>query len=284
MAARGPDYFEALARIFEHDGSITPPAAFIPVAEDSGLIVALGAQVLESACIEAQGWLPEPESAARMNLAVNISGRQLDVGDLTALVQDTLQRTGLDAHCLHIELTETAVIDLYPAFLTQLGRLQELGVQIGLDDFGTGFASLTHLRRLPLTFVKIDQSFVQGLGDAGEDERIVGVVVDLARNLGLRTIAEGVETTEQLDRLRELGCDQAQGYLFARPLSARDAPRAIGRSTWSGGPGDGGPGPQATARRDGRRCDADDQGEDAGPPLRGAARAQRRVPVVNDSH
>ncbi len=105
-------------------------------------------------------------------------------------------------------------------------------MQIGLDDFGTGYASLTHLRRLPLTFVKIDQSFVQGLGVDDEDERIVAAVVDLAANLGLRSIAEGVETADQLDRLRELGCDQAQGYLFARPLPPNEVAQAIEHAAW----------------------------------------------------
>jgi len=104
--------------------------------------------------------------------------------------------------------------------------------QIGLDDFGTGYASLIHLRRLPLTFVKIDQSFVQGLGTDQEDERIVAAVVDLAANLGLRSIAEGIETQHQLDRLRELGCDHAQGYLFSRPVPAGDIPTAIQRPAW----------------------------------------------------
>jgi len=105
-------------------------------------------------------------------------------------------------------------------------------VQIGLDDFGTGYASLTHLRRLPLTFVKIDRSFVKGLGTNQEDERIVSAVVNLTANLGQRSIAEGVETKDQLDRLRDLGCDQAQGYLFARPLPPNDVPTAIQHSAW----------------------------------------------------
>jgi len=108
-------------------------------------------------------------------------------------------------------------MDLHPEILRQLSKVRDLGVQVGLDDFGTGYASLTHLRRLPLDFVKIDGSFVDGLGVDPGDGRIVAAVIDLAHNLGLRSIAEGVETVEQLDALRELGCDQAQGYLFARP-------------------------------------------------------------------
>ena len=130
------------------------------------------------------------------------------------------------------ELTETAILDMHPDLLEQLAYIRDLGVQIGLDDFGTGYASLTHLRRLPLTFVKIDRSFIKALGTDQEDERTVGAVVDLAANLGLRSIAEGVETSDQLDRLRELGCDQAQGFLFSRPLPAKDIPTAVEHAAW----------------------------------------------------
>lgn len=224
--------FEALARIVQRDGSLVSPAAFIPVAEHSGLVVPLGAQVLEMACREAPRWQPVGLPQRRLTVAVNLSSRQFQGGDLTADVRRTLEQTGLDPSCLHLELTETALIDLDPDFLAQLGRIGDLGVQIGLDDFGTGYASLIHLRRLPLTFVKIDQSFVQGLGIDQEDERIVAAVVDLAANLGLRSIAEGIETQHQLDRLRELGCDHAQGYLFSRPVPAGDIPTAIQRTAW----------------------------------------------------
>jgi predicted signal transduction protein with EAL and GGDEF domain len=209
--------FEALARIAKPDGSILSPAAFVPVAEESGLVLALGAQVLTRACEEGLPWEPTP-------IAVNLSARQFEPGDLPAVVRASLERTGLDPRRLHLELTETAVIDLRPDVLHQLGELRDLGVEVGLDDFGTGYASLTHLRRLPLTFVKIDRSFVQGLGIDEEDEGIVSAVVDLAANLGLRSIGEGVETEDQHDRLRNLGCDQAQGYLFARPAAPADMP------------------------------------------------------------
>lgn len=224
--------FEALARMADQDGAILPPAVFMPVAEDSGLVVPLGEQVLEMACRAASSWEAPALRDSPLTVAVNLSSRQFEPGDLPALVRDALKQTGIDPGQLHLELIETAIIDLQPDILQQLGRIRDLGVQIGLDDFGTGYASLTHLRRLPLSFVKIDQTFVQGLETNNEDDRIVSAVVDLAANLGLRSIAEGIETRHQLDRLRELGCDQAQGYLFARPLPARDVPQAVENSAW----------------------------------------------------
>jgi EAL domain-containing protein (putative c-di-GMP-specific phosphodiesterase class I) len=147
-------------------------------------------------------------------------------------VHDTLEQTGLDPEDLHLELTETAIIDLRPDILHQLQLIRDLGVQIGLDDFGTGYASLTHLRSLPLSFVKIDQTFIHGIGVDQSNERIVSAVVDLAANLGLRSIAEGIETSDQLIRLRELGCDQGQGFLFARPLPPDDVSLALLNSAW----------------------------------------------------
>ncbi|HEY5197913.1 MAG TPA: EAL domain-containing protein [Solirubrobacteraceae bacterium] len=224
--------FEALARITRHDGSLALPATFIPVAEESGLVVPLGAQALGIACRAARDWPPAPTTDRRYAVAVNISSRQFAAGDLTAFVRHTLEHADLEPSCLHLEITETGIIDLDPDFLAQLRSIATLGVQVGLDDFGTGYASLTHLRRLPLTFVKIDQSFVKGLIADREDQRIVAAVVDLAANLGLRSIAEGVETTEQLEGLRRLGCDQAQGYLFARPLPPADIPGAIAHLAW----------------------------------------------------
>jgi diguanylate cyclase (GGDEF)-like protein len=220
--------FEALARLIKPDGSMLSPAEFIPVAEDTGLVMPLGSQMLTLACEEACRWQGEQA----LTVAVNLSARQFEPGDLVTVVADNLERSGLDPSCLQLELTETALIDLHPRLLEQLGRIRDLGVEVGLDDFGTGYASLTHLRRLPLTFVKIDQSFVQGLCTDDEDERIVSAVVDLAANLGLRAIAEGVETEDQLARLRELGCPQAQGFLFARPLPTTDLETVLHHPAW----------------------------------------------------
>jgi diguanylate cyclase (GGDEF)-like protein len=224
--------FEALARIAQNDGTILPPLEFISVAEDSGLVVPLGTQVLEMACEAAHHWEPSGVREPPLTIAVNLSARQFEPGDLSAVVASMLEQTELDPTCLHLELTETAIIDLRPDILRQLELIRDLGVQIGLDDFGTGYASLTHLRRLPLSFVKIDQTFVQGIGEDQSDERIVSAVVDLAANLGLRSIAEGVETIDQLRRLRELGCDQGQGYLFARPLPPNDVSLDLLNSAW----------------------------------------------------
>jgi diguanylate cyclase (GGDEF)-like protein len=221
--------FEALARIAERDGSMLAPCEFIPVAEDTGRVVPLGAKVLTLACEQAQRWQPPAIADRGLTVAVNLSSRQFGCGDLSSVVNRTLEQTGLAPSCLHLEITETAIMDMHPDILRQLGRIRDLGVEMGLDDFGTGYASLTHLRRLPLSFVKIDQSFVQGLGTDDEDERIVSAVIDLAANLGLRSIAEGVETAEQRDRLRDLGCDQAQGYLFGRPMPSGEVAAAICR-------------------------------------------------------
>jgi diguanylate cyclase (GGDEF)-like protein len=215
--------FEALARLVDRDGSILAPATFMPIAEDSGLVVPLGSQVLGMACGTAGRWGSVGRSVDPLSVAVNISGRQFESGELPSIVQAALRQTGLAPEQLHLELIETAIIDLHPDILNQLRVIRDFGVEIGLDDFGTGYASLTHLRQLPLTFVKIDRSFVEGLETDREAVGIVSAVIDLAANLGLRSIAEGIETPHQLHRLQELGCDQAQGYLFARPMAPDDA-------------------------------------------------------------
>jgi diguanylate cyclase (GGDEF)-like protein len=218
---------EALARIAERDGAVLPPSVFISVAEESGLVIPLGGQVLELACQQTRRWKSTGDRGEELSVAVNLSPRQFEPGDLTTVLKHALQDSSLAPESLHLELTETAIMDLRPDILKQLEEIRELGVEVGLDDFGTGYASLTHLRRLPLSFVKIDQTFVQGLGTDRGDERIVAAVVDLAANLGMRSIAEGVETQDQLDHLRDLGCDQAQGYFFARPLPPGKDPRLL---------------------------------------------------------
>jgi diguanylate cyclase (GGDEF)-like protein len=211
--------FEALARIAEPNGTVLSAADFIPFAEDSPLIFPLGARVIESACQEVTSWLSTKLPQHRLSVTVNLSFRQFAPGDLLTIVQRALGESGLPASCLHLELTEAGIVDLRHDTLNQLEDIRDFGVQIGVDKFGTGSASLIHLRRLPLSFIKIDRSLIRLLGTSQKDDSVVATIVDLAASLGLRSIAGGVETEPQLKVLQKLGCDRAQGFLFGRPQS-----------------------------------------------------------------
>jgi diguanylate cyclase (GGDEF)-like protein/PAS domain S-box-containing protein len=208
---------EALVRLREADGSLMPPSEFIDIAEDTGLITRLGAQVLALASRRAASWVTR-YAGRELHVAVNVSARQMADASFAQQVQAELASTGLPAERLSLELTESALIDGNPTTERTLNQLTALGVQIGLDDFGTGFSSLAYLKRFPIDFVKIDRTFTDGLGTDDNDTAIVRATIALAHSLGLRVVAEGVETTTQRDLLRELGCDFGQGYLFAKPL------------------------------------------------------------------
>jgi EAL domain-containing protein (putative c-di-GMP-specific phosphodiesterase class I) len=211
--------FEALLR-WEHPvRGLLGPSAFMPLAEETGLIVGIGEWVLREACTEARRW---PES---LTLSVNLSARQLAQQDLVATVRRALAETGMDPARLCLEITESAVMESGAATTAQLRALKSLGVHLAIDDFGTGFSSLAHLRRFPVDVLKIDGTFVAGLGREPQDASIVAAVISLAHALDLETVAEGVETDEQLEILKELGCDLAQGYLFARPAPPEEARR-----------------------------------------------------------
>jgi diguanylate cyclase (GGDEF)-like protein len=204
---------EALLR-WQRNGEPVPPPEFIRLAEESGLIIPLGAWVIEQACRDAALW---PEE---WWVSVNVSTRQLG-DDLLAVITGALQRSGLPTERLCVEVTETA--NLEPVHVRSvLLKLHELGIRVAIDDFGTGHSSLSHLRELPVGAVKIDRAFVGGMTTRSSDEGIVAAVVALARGIGVRAIAEGVETEEQAAALRALGCEYAQGYLFARPGPASD--------------------------------------------------------------
>ncbi len=211
--------FEALVRWEHPERGRISPAEFIPVAEASGLIVALGQWVLETACAEAASW-DRPH-----RVAVNLSPAQFKQRDLANCVRQTLMRTGLDSSRLELEITEGILIDDADRALSMLRELKVLGVRIALDDFGTGYSSLSYLRRFPFDKLKIDASFIRGLGDGGEADAIVRAIVALGRSLGLHITAEGVETADQLNRLREHQCDQVQGFLLGRPMPACDIAR-----------------------------------------------------------
>jgi EAL domain-containing protein (putative c-di-GMP-specific phosphodiesterase class I) len=210
---------EGLAR-WEHPArGLIRPDEFIHVAEESGLIVPLGGWVIHEGCQQLARWAKDDTTAAR-TVSVNVSARQLS--DLVRTVRHYLSVTNADPRQLSLEITETALMGDVQAAGDVLARLRALGVQVWVDDFGTGYASLTYLRRLPITGLKIDRSFVAGLDTSSEDRAIVGGIIGLAHSLGLVALAEGVETEYQADRLRDLGCDLAQGYLWSRAVPAED--------------------------------------------------------------
>ncbi|HEX8025059.1 MAG TPA: EAL domain-containing protein [Candidatus Limnocylindrales bacterium] len=208
--------FEALAR-WQHPGrGLVLPVDFIGLAEESDLIVALGRTVLEKACRQAQAWRQHwPDE--NLVMSVNLSPRQFADPDLAAGIADVLRTTGLEPCALELEITESSVMDRSEASLAVLEQLRAIGVHIVLDDFGTGYSSLAYLRHLPLDTIKIDRSFVTDLDVQDPNVGIVRAVVSLAHGLGVTIVAEGIETDEQARRLRELGCDMGQGYLWAHP-------------------------------------------------------------------
>jgi diguanylate cyclase (GGDEF)-like protein len=212
--------FEALLRWEDpHRGSV-PPMRFIPLAEQTGLIVPLGRWVLEAACRQVAEWQARqgPDDAP-LWVSVNLSGRQLAEPDVADHVASALAASGLDGGSLWLEITETVLMTDVDAATRTLEALRALGVHIAVDDFGTGWSSLLYLKRFPVEALKIDRSFVDGLGRDRDDTSIVAAVVSLAHSLGLLAVAEGVETEEQLDGLRALDCDLGQGFRWARPMT-----------------------------------------------------------------
>jgi diguanylate cyclase (GGDEF)-like protein/PAS domain S-box-containing protein len=210
---------EALLRWNHSEQGLLGPDAFIDVAEETGLIVPIGNWLLEKACRDMAIW--HTETGDKPTVAINISSRQLANGDLASNVTAALAASGLTPAALHLELTETALLDLTGAARAQLDEIRALGVELGIDDFGTGYSSLTYLKNLPVDFIKIDRSFVAGLGSSPSDTAIVASVVNLASSLALKVIAEGVETPDQAEHLLSMGCGYAQGYLYSRPQSAQ---------------------------------------------------------------
>jgi EAL domain-containing protein (putative c-di-GMP-specific phosphodiesterase class I) len=210
--------FEALVRWHHPERGVVSPADFIPIAEQSGLIVPLGRAVLERACAEAAGWNADRGDRDPLRVAVNFSPRQLSHPSAVETVVKTLEDTGLPPELLCVEITESALVEDANATLATLNQLKTLGVTLALDDFGTGYSSLTYVRRFPIDTLKIDRSFIDGIVGSSEDEAIVTAVLSMGRALGVHVVAEGVETEEQAARLRTLGCTLAQGYLFSRPV------------------------------------------------------------------
>jgi diguanylate cyclase (GGDEF)-like protein/PAS domain S-box-containing protein len=225
LTTRAVAGFEALLR-WRHPtlGEITPDV-FIPIAEEAGLIVDIGRWVLDTACRQAATW--HRRFGTRRSMAVNVSGRQLGAPELYDHVRDALATSGLDPTSLVLEITETALIDDAPTAVAVLERLRLLGIRLAVDDFGTGYSSLSHLRQFPIDIIKIDQSFVGIIGSDGEIPDIVRGLLELARTLHLETVAEGIESDDQLQQLRQLHCDQGQGFLFAKSLPSTVAEQLL---------------------------------------------------------
>ncbi len=207
---------EALFRWGDPELGPVPPALCLPVAEETGLIVPLGERVLNAAVQDISRW--RESGRPDLHVAVNLSPRQLNHAGVVAEIEQALER--VDAAALRLEITESVLVEAGDQVTANLRDLRALGVQLGIDDFGTGYASMAYLKSLPVDFVKIDRSFVRGLGESREDTAIVRAVVALAQSLELATVAEGIETRLQLELLAELGCDAGQGFLLSHPLPA----------------------------------------------------------------
>jgi EAL domain-containing protein (putative c-di-GMP-specific phosphodiesterase class I) len=215
---------EALVRWQHPERGLLPPDTFVPIAEHTALIAPLTAWVLNEACRQAASWRA---AGMPLSVAVNVSPRSLFNGDLPALVLQVLASTGLPAALLEVEITETAMVVDPDGARSVLLQLRAMGVRVSLDDFGTGFTSLLMLQNLPVTALKIDRAFVTGMLTGRDDSAVAESLIALAGRLGLIVVAEGVETAHVLDRLRALGCDQAQGFYLAEPLPALAVPACV---------------------------------------------------------
>ncbi|WP_326534175.1 EAL domain-containing protein [Pseudorhodoferax sp.] len=217
---------EALVRWRHAVRGLVSPAEFIPLAEETGMILLLGHRVLEVACTQLAAWRAQP-ALSGLTMAVNVSARQFRHTDFVRQVRSVLEQTGADPQRLKLELTESVLVDDMQAIVSKMGALKDLGVRFALDDFGTGYSSLTYLKKLPLDQLKIDQSFVRDVLTDANDSAIARTVIRLAQSLGLNVIAEGVETAAQRDILASEGCEAFQGYFFSRPLPADGLDRLL---------------------------------------------------------
>ncbi|HSD40430.1 MAG TPA: GGDEF domain-containing phosphodiesterase [Burkholderiales bacterium] len=223
---------EALVRWNHRERGLVPPAEFIPVAEDIGLIAPLGEWMLNEACAQAAKWATA--GGRKPFVAVNLSARQFQEGSLVSVVQRALARFGLAASQLELEITESILMQQTERTLQVLNEFEALGVKLAIDDFGTGYSSLGYLKRFPVSTLKIDRSFLRDVSRDEDDRAIVAAVMAMARSLALTVTAEGVENTEQVAFLRVHGCDQVQGYLYSRPVPAAEFERLLQKPVLSG--------------------------------------------------
>jgi diguanylate cyclase (GGDEF)-like protein/PAS domain S-box-containing protein len=221
---------EALVR-WEHpeQQGLIAPSQFISVAEETGLVVPMGRWVLEEACRQGARWQQKHPRVPPLVVSVNLSAKQLQHPDVAETIEETLRVTGLDARYLSLDITETVYIEALKGHTAALNKIKRIGVRFSIDDFGTGYSSLAYLKRLPVDILKIDKSFIKGIGEDIEDKAIVQMIIELAHTLGMEVVAEGVESEEQAEQLKEMGCDRGQGIYFSKPLSPKEASRFLAR-------------------------------------------------------
>jgi EAL domain-containing protein (putative c-di-GMP-specific phosphodiesterase class I) len=225
---------EALIRWVHPKRGLISPDGFIPLAEECGLIGAIGEWVVREACRQARAW--QDQGLAPMRVSVNLSPSQFRGSGLIHSVRRALDEVGLDARYLEVELTESAVMSDPEESIAILEQLSSMGVLVSVDDFGTGYSSMSYLRRLPIDKLKIDRVFINEIASRPEDASIVRAIVSLAHSLRLKVVAEGVETPAQLDFLKAVGCDEYQGYHFSRPLPATEFERVVREKAQSAQP------------------------------------------------
>ena len=214
--------FEALVRWVHPERGLISPGDFIPIAEETGLILPIGNLILREACRQLSEWQRLYPQHRRLSMSVNVSSRQFSQRGTIDLLRDVLKETGLSPVCLKLEITETAIMENTESAMDTLLQLKSMGVQLSVDDFGTGYSSLGYLYRFPMDILKIDRSFISRVDTDGEKLELVRTIITLAWNLGMDVVAEGVETTKQLAQLKMLKCEYGQGYLFSKPMSPAD--------------------------------------------------------------
>jgi EAL domain-containing protein (putative c-di-GMP-specific phosphodiesterase class I) len=219
--------FEALARWRHPTRGLVMPDLFIPLAEETGLIGPIGHWILGEACRQTRLWQEKYPRTPPIGISVNVSTRQLAQADVAEQVQRVLVETGLDPKSLTLEITESALMQNLKASAAAIKRLHDMAVHLHIDDFGTGYSSLSYLHSFPVDTLKVDRSFVSRMNGQPQQAEIVRAIVALAQNLGMGVTAEGVETREQADALRDLHCTSAQGFLFSQPLPADEAERLL---------------------------------------------------------
>jgi diguanylate cyclase (GGDEF)-like protein len=215
--------FEALVRWTHPEKGIVSPAEFIPIAEETGLIIPMTLWILKTACQQIKEWQKISYENHSLTLSINLSGKHFAQNDLVEQIWKIMKETDFNPSCLKLEITESAVMENAEMAISMLKELKEIGIQLSIDDFGTGYSSLSYLHKFPIDILKVDRSFVMEMDEASENGEIVRTIVLLAKNLGMKVVAEGIETIHQLHQLRILGCEFGQGYLFSRPVPAEEA-------------------------------------------------------------